>query len=53
MLVCASPAHGSPLECRLRLKRLMESEGFVNYEQEWWHYSYALANPVRFDRVMR
>ena len=46
-------ADSSMLERRLRLKRLMESEGFVNYEQEWWHYSYAVANPVRFDRVIR
>ena len=46
-------ADGTMLERRLRLKRLMESEGFVNYEQEWWHYSYAVANPVRFDRVIR
>lgn len=44
---------GNALERRLRLKRLMESEGFVNYEQEWWHYSYAVSNPVRFDRVIR
>ena len=46
-------ADGSTLERRLKLKRLMESEGFVNYEQEWWHYSYAVSNPVRFDRVIQ
>jgi D-alanyl-D-alanine dipeptidase len=45
-------ATGTTLENRLRLKRLMESEGFVNYDQEWWHYSYSVANPVRFDRVI-
>lgn len=25
---------------RLLLKGLMESEGFKNFSQEWWHYSY-------------
>lgn len=46
-------ASGATLERRLRLKRLMEAEGFVNYEQEWWHYSFAVPNPLRFDRVIR
>jgi D-alanyl-D-alanine dipeptidase len=45
-------ATGAALEHRLRLKRLMESEGFLNYEQEWWHYSFSVPNPVRFDRVI-
>jgi hypothetical protein len=44
-------ATGSTLKNRLKLKRLMESEGFVNY-QEWWHYSFNAPNPVRFDRVI-
>lgn len=46
-------ATGIALENRLRLKRLMEAEGFVNYDQEWWHYSYSVPNAVRFDRVIR
>lgn len=46
-------ADGGVLERRLRLKRLMEAEGFVNYEQEWWHYTFDVPNPVRFDRVIR
>lgn len=25
---------------RMLLKALMEGKGFVNYSQEWWHYSY-------------
>jgi D-alanyl-D-alanine dipeptidase len=45
-------ASGAALENRLRLKRLMQSEGFANYDQEWWHYSYSVPNPVRFDRVI-
>jgi zinc D-Ala-D-Ala dipeptidase len=35
------------------LKRLMEAEGFVNYEKEWWHFSFDVSNPVRFDMVVR
>jgi D-alanyl-D-alanine dipeptidase len=31
----------------------MESEGFTNYDQEWWHYTYSLPDPVRFDVVIR
>ena len=31
----------------------MERQGFVNYEKEWWHFSYTVNNPVRFDRVIR
>lgn len=28
------------LENRMKLKDLMESEGFRNFYQEWWHFSY-------------
>ena len=45
-------ATGAVLANRRVLQRLMESEGFVNYDQEWWHYSYAVDHPVRFDRVI-
>lgn len=38
---------------RKRLKTVMERHGFVNYEKEWWHYSYDVEHPVRFDRVIR
>lgn len=38
---------------RQRLKTAMERHGFVNYDQEWWHYSYEVPNPLRFDRVIR
>jgi len=37
---------------RQRLKTAMERRGFVNYDQEWWHYSYEVPNPLRFDRVI-
>jgi D-alanyl-D-alanine dipeptidase len=38
---------------RKRLKMVMERHGFMNYEKEWWHYSYDVEHPVRFDRVIR
>jgi D-alanyl-D-alanine dipeptidase len=46
-------AVGDVLARRLRLKRLMEVEGFVNYDQEWWHYTLSVPIPLRFDRVIR
>lgn len=27
----------------------MAAEGFVNYENEWWHFSFAVPEPVPFD----
>jgi D-alanyl-D-alanine dipeptidase len=38
---------------RQTLKMAMERRGFVNYDQEWWHFSYDVPNPLRFDRVVR
>jgi D-alanyl-D-alanine dipeptidase len=38
---------------RQKLKAAMERRGFVNYDQEWWHFSYDVPDPVRFDRVIR
>lgn len=46
-------ATGPTLANRRRLQRLMEAEGFVNYDQEWWHYTFVVPDPVRFDRVIR
>jgi D-alanyl-D-alanine dipeptidase len=46
-------ATGQAATNRQRLKTIMESEGFANYDQEWWHFSYPLADPVRFDVVVR
>jgi D-alanyl-D-alanine dipeptidase len=46
-------ARDPALANRRRLQRPMESEGFVNYDQEWWHHSYSLPDPVRFDRIVR
>jgi D-alanyl-D-alanine dipeptidase len=46
-------ATGAAALNRQILKDAMERRGFVNYDQEWWHFSYDVPNPLRFDRVIR
>jgi len=46
-------AAGEAAVNRQRLKAAMEREGFVNYDQEWWHFSFSVPNPLRFDRPIR
>src|SRR5918997_790715 len=46
-------ATGEVARNRRLLKRLMEAEGFVNYDKEWWHFSYDVPNPMTFDMVVR
>ena len=46
-------AMGQAAANRQRLKAAMEREGFTNYDQEWWHYTFDVPNPVRFDRIIR
>ncbi len=46
-------ASGQVAVNRQKLKEAMEKEGFVNYDQEWWHFSFNVPNPVRFDKVIR
>lgn len=46
-------ATGEAAANRQRLKAAMEREGFVNYDQEWWHFSFEVPNPLRFDRVIQ
>ncbi|MBA3341977.1 MAG: D-alanyl-D-alanine carboxypeptidase family protein [Gemmatimonadaceae bacterium] len=46
-------ARGVVATNRQRLKTVMERHGFENYSKEWWHYSYNIEDPVRFDRVVR
>ena len=46
-------ASGEPARNRQTLKAAMEREGFTNYEQEWWHFSFSVPQPLRFDRVIR
>lgn len=46
-------ARGVIAKNRQILKKVMERQGFANYEKEWWHFSYTVTNPVRFDKVIR
>ncbi|MEO8138546.1 MAG: M15 family metallopeptidase [Gemmatimonadota bacterium] len=47
-------ASGRTLRYRQLLRRMMEEEGFRQYEQEWWHYSYGVpGEPLAFDMVVR
>ena len=45
-------ATGRPQRYRQILVRVMESEGFTNYDQEWWHFSYPVPNALPFDKVI-
>ena len=45
-------AVGRPLRYRQILVRVMESEGFTNYEKEWWHFSYPVPNALPFDKAI-
>ena len=54
----APEAHTANAEGRVQryrqiLVRVMESEGFQNYEKEWWHFSYPIDGAVAFDKVIR
>lgn len=42
-------ATGAVARNRAVLLEAMEAEGFVNYANEWWHFSLAVADPVPFD----
>lgn len=46
-------ATGEVASNRRLLLLLMQAEGFVSYEKEWWHFSYDVPNPLRFDLVIR
>ncbi len=46
-------ARGQARTNRDRLVRAMEHEGWANYPQEWWHFTYRVDDPVPFDRVIR
>jgi D-alanyl-D-alanine dipeptidase len=46
-------ASGEVATNRRLLVQLMGAEGFTNYEKEWWHFSYTVSNPLRFDLVIR
>ncbi len=38
---------------RTILKDAMSAAGFAPYSEEWWHFSYSVDHPIRFDRVIR
>jgi D-alanyl-D-alanine dipeptidase len=46
-------ATGQVATNRQLLRQAMEAEGFSNYEKEWWHFSYEVPDPMRFDIVIR
>jgi zinc D-Ala-D-Ala dipeptidase len=45
-------ATGQVLANRQLLVHAMESEGFLNYHQEWWHFSYEVPGALPFDVVI-
>jgi zinc D-Ala-D-Ala dipeptidase len=46
-------AAGRVLRYRQILLRAMESEGFANYEKEWWHFTYSIPGALPFDQVIQ
>lgn len=42
-------ATGAVAANRQLLVTAMAAEGFTNYVDEWWHFSYAVADPVPYD----
>jgi D-alanyl-D-alanine dipeptidase len=46
-------ATGEEAANRQRLVRAMAAAGFANLAEEWWHFSFAVPDPVRFDVVIR
>jgi D-alanyl-D-alanine dipeptidase len=45
-------ASGVARRNRDRLVAAMAREGWLNYAQEWWHFTFKVKNPVPFDRVI-
>ena len=45
----AANATGAVAANRARLRTALETVGFAPYAEEWWHFSWSLENPVRFD----
>lgn len=46
-------AAGEVAANRRLLALFMQAEGFTNYDKEWWHFTYEVPNPQRFDLVIR
>jgi D-alanyl-D-alanine dipeptidase len=54
----AEAAHTANAEGQVRrnrqiLVRAMKAEGFSNYDQEWWHFSYPVEGALPLDKVIR
>jgi zinc D-Ala-D-Ala dipeptidase len=46
-------ATGAVATNRNTLVKAMAAQGFANYDMEWWHFSFTVPNPMRFDMVIR
>ena len=46
-------ATGAVAANRALLVTAMAAQKFVNYDQEWWHFSFNVPNPLRFDIVIK
>ena len=46
-------ATGTAAQNRQRLVAAMEAQGFSNYDQEWWHFSIVVPDPVPFNMPVR
>lgn len=47
-------ASGRTMRYRQLLRTAMEAEGFKQYDQEWWHYSFEVPGPpLAFDMISR
>ena len=46
-------ATGTAAQNRQRLVAAMEAQGFSNYDEEWWHFSIVVPDPVPFNVPVR
>lgn len=46
-------ATGTVAANRATLVQAMAAQKFANYDQEWWHFSFDIPNPLRFDAIVR
>jgi zinc D-Ala-D-Ala dipeptidase len=46
-------AEGQVRRNRQTLVRAMEAQGFSNYDQEWWHFTFPVKGALPFDKVIQ
>lgn len=46
-------ASGTAARNRALLSGFLQAEGFTNYDKEWWHFSYDVPDPLRFDLAIQ